>query len=92
VVVPFPITLSNRGLIIFLAAKHHLPAIYPFRYFANEGGLMSYGSDQIDEWRGAATSRDAPACRLRRQLSSIAAVVVAPEKRPRQPGAAPKSP
>jgi putative tryptophan/tyrosine transport system substrate-binding protein len=58
VVVPFPITLSNRGLIIFLAAKHHLPAIYPFRYFANEGGLMSYGSDQIDEWRGAATYVD----------------------------------
>jgi putative tryptophan/tyrosine transport system substrate-binding protein len=58
VVVPFPITLSNRGLIIFLVAKHHLPAIYPFRYFANEGGLMSYGSDQIDEWRGAATYVD----------------------------------
>src|ERR1700680_3125919 len=33
--------------IIVLAAGHHLPAIYPFRYFATEGGLLSYGTDQI---------------------------------------------
>jgi ABC-type uncharacterized transport system substrate-binding protein len=31
-----------------------LPAIYPFRYFAGTGGLMSYGLDQIEQWRGAA--------------------------------------
>jgi hypothetical protein len=37
-----------------LAAGHHLPAIYPYRYFAAEGGLLSYGPDQMDQWRGAA--------------------------------------
>jgi putative ABC transport system substrate-binding protein len=51
---PDPILVANRGLIIELAARHRLPAVYPFRYFATEGGLMSYGIDQIDQWRGAA--------------------------------------
>jgi putative ABC transport system substrate-binding protein len=41
-----------------LAARHRLPAVYPFRYFATEGGLMSYGPDQIEQWRGAATYVD----------------------------------
>jgi len=35
-----------------------LPAIYPFRYFAVDGGLMSYGFDQVEQWRGAATYVD----------------------------------
>ena len=50
--------MANRASIITLAARHRLPAIYPFRYFATEGGLMSYGADQIDQWRGAATYVD----------------------------------
>jgi putative ABC transport system substrate-binding protein len=37
---------------------HRLPAIYPYRYFATDGGLMSYGPDQIDQWRGAASYVD----------------------------------
>ena len=41
-----------------LAARYRLPAIYPFRIFATEGGLLSYGFDQIDLWRGAATYVD----------------------------------
>src|SRR5215470_14061742 len=53
-----PNFVANRGLIILLAARHRLPAVYPFRYFATEGGLMSYGPDQIDQWRGAATYVD----------------------------------
>jgi putative ABC transport system substrate-binding protein len=57
-VMPHPYTIANRASIIVLAAGHHLPAIYPFRYFATEGGLMSYGPDQIDQWRGAATYVD----------------------------------
>ena len=36
------------------AAKNHLPAIYPYRYFAADGGLMSYGPDTIDQYRRAA--------------------------------------
>jgi ABC-type uncharacterized transport system substrate-binding protein len=41
-----------------VAARHRLPAVYPFRYFATEGGVMSYGPDQIEQWRGAATYVD----------------------------------
>ena len=58
IVMPHPNTIANRGSIIILAARHRLPAVYPFRYFATEGGLMSYGPDQIDQWRGAATYVD----------------------------------
>jgi putative tryptophan/tyrosine transport system substrate-binding protein len=58
IVMPHPYTLGNRGSIIILAARYRLPAIYPFRFFATEGGLLSYGPDQIDQWRGAATYVD----------------------------------
>jgi putative tryptophan/tyrosine transport system substrate-binding protein len=54
IVAPQSIVPVNRDLIIELAARHRLPAIYPFRYFATAGGLMSYGIDQIEQWRGAA--------------------------------------
>ena len=49
-----PLTAVHRDLIISLAAKHHLPAVYPFRYYAIAGGLMSYGADPIDQYRRAA--------------------------------------
>jgi putative tryptophan/tyrosine transport system substrate-binding protein len=58
IVAPHPNTVANRGYILTLAARHRLPAIYPLRYFAAEGGLISYGPDQIDQWRGAATYVD----------------------------------
>jgi putative ABC transport system substrate-binding protein len=58
IVVAHPYTVANRASIIILAARYRLPAIYQFRYFAAEGGLMSYGPDQIDQWRGAATYVD----------------------------------
>ena len=58
IVLPHRYTLANRGSIIILAAGHRLPAVYPFRYFATEGGLLAYGPDQIDQWRGAATYVD----------------------------------
>jgi ABC transporter substrate binding protein len=45
---------QNRDLIIVLTARHRLPAIYPFRYFAVDGGLISYGIDPVEQWRGAA--------------------------------------
>ena len=54
IVLPHPILTQNRDLIIVLAARHRLPAIYPFRYFATNGGLVSYGIDPIEQWRGAA--------------------------------------
>jgi putative ABC transport system substrate-binding protein len=45
----------DRRTVIMLAARYRLPAIYPLRYFvADEGGLMSYGPDQVEMWRLAA--------------------------------------
>ena len=39
----------HRDLIIALAARYRLPAVYPLRYFVAAGGLISYGPDQIDQ-------------------------------------------
>jgi hypothetical protein len=44
----------HRELIITLAARHQLPAVYPFRYFVTGGGLISYGPDNIEPFRRAA--------------------------------------
>jgi putative ABC transport system substrate-binding protein len=40
-----------RGLIIDLAVRNRLPAVYPFRYFVVEGGLISYGADRVGQYR-----------------------------------------
>jgi ABC-type uncharacterized transport system substrate-binding protein len=45
---------NHPGPLAALAARHKLPAVYPFRYFANAGGLISYGPDQLDEYHRAA--------------------------------------
>jgi putative ABC transport system substrate-binding protein len=57
-VLPDVSTTNYRDLIIALAARHRLPAVYPFRYFAASGGLMSYGSDLADVYRRAASYVD----------------------------------
>jgi len=44
----------QRELIVVLAARYKLPAIYPFRYLVRNGGLMSYGTDLADQFRLAA--------------------------------------
>ena len=44
-------TQNNRDLIISLAARHRLPTIYPYRYWVGDGGLVSYGIDQVDLFR-----------------------------------------
>jgi putative ABC transport system substrate-binding protein len=54
IVMPDAFTTVHRQLIILLAARHGLPAIYPYRYQAVEGGLMSYGVDTVDLLRRAA--------------------------------------
>jgi putative ABC transport system substrate-binding protein len=48
------LTILHRDLISTLAARHRLPAIYPFRYFVTAGGLVSYGPDLNDQFRRAA--------------------------------------
>ena len=47
-------TIIHRVLIITLAAKHELPAVYPYRFFVAGGGLISYGPDPRDQFRLAA--------------------------------------
>jgi putative ABC transport system substrate-binding protein len=53
VVMPDNFTTVHRKLIVALAARHRIPAIYPYRYFAEEGGLLSYGVDVMDLFRRA---------------------------------------
>jgi putative ABC transport system substrate-binding protein len=43
----------RRDLIIRLASRHKLPAVYPVRYYAKDGGLISYGPDTLDPVRRA---------------------------------------
>jgi len=45
---------NHPDVITTLAARYKLPAVYPFRYFVNAGGLMSYGSDLVSQFRSAA--------------------------------------
>jgi putative ABC transport system substrate-binding protein len=45
--------LDYRNLIISLASRHFLPNVYPFRYYAANGGLASYGPDPIDPFKHA---------------------------------------
>ena len=45
---------NHPELIAALAARHKLPAVYPFSYFISAGGLMSYGPEALSEYRGAA--------------------------------------
>ena len=58
IVLPSPITVANRGLIIALMARHRLPAVYEFPVFAREGGLISYGIDVVAQFRQAASYVD----------------------------------
>ena len=52
------LAIGHRDLIISLAARHRLPAVYPFRIYVTGGGLISYGPDQIDSHRRAASYVD----------------------------------
>ena len=49
-----PITIAHRRLIIALADRYRLPAVYPYRYFVTDGGLISYGPHFADQYRQAA--------------------------------------
>jgi putative tryptophan/tyrosine transport system substrate-binding protein len=54
IVMASAVTNAHRRLVIELAARHRLPAIYDFRYFVAAGGLASYGHDPADQYRQAA--------------------------------------
>jgi putative tryptophan/tyrosine transport system substrate-binding protein len=54
VVTASPEASRHRGLIVTLTARHRLPAVYPYRSFVIDGGLVSYGPDMVDQYRRAA--------------------------------------
>jgi putative ABC transport system substrate-binding protein len=58
VVVPDPFTVAHRAPIILAVARNNVPALYWQSDFARDGGLLSYGVDQVDPWRRAATYVD----------------------------------
>jgi putative ABC transport system substrate-binding protein len=49
---------AHRDLFITLAARHRLPAVYPFAYYVNAGGLLCYGPDSVDQYHRAASYVD----------------------------------
>ena len=55
---PYITTTNQRSLIIALAARYRLPAIYPYRFFVADGGLVSYGVDLVDLFRRSASYID----------------------------------
>jgi putative ABC transport system substrate-binding protein len=54
IVLPSPLSIVQRELIITLAARHRLPAVYGLRFFVADGGLISYGPDSVEPYRRAA--------------------------------------
>jgi len=58
VVMPGPFTVAHRASIILAAARNNVPAVYYTSAFARDGGLLSYGVDQVDSFRRAATYVD----------------------------------
>ena len=55
---PNATTTANRDLIVALAARHRLPAVYAWRQFVTAGGLLSYGTDFVDQFRQGASYVD----------------------------------
>jgi putative ABC transport system substrate-binding protein len=81
-------TVVHRDLIIKLAAKYELPAVYYERYYVAVGGLMSYGPDFIDQFRSAAgyvdrilKGENQLICRCRYRLSTSWQSIVRPPRR-----------
>jgi putative tryptophan/tyrosine transport system substrate-binding protein len=54
IVLPDATTVGHRELIVALAARHRVPAIYAFRDIVVDGGLISYGIDVVEQYRQAA--------------------------------------
>jgi ABC-type uncharacterized transport system substrate-binding protein len=58
IVLPEPFTSIHYQTITALAARHRLPAVYPYRFFAASGGLLSYGIDLLNQYRQAGAYAD----------------------------------
>jgi putative ABC transport system substrate-binding protein len=53
-----PLILSQRSRIVRFAVKHRIPAMYGFREFVSDGGLLSYGPNLMEMFRRSATYAD----------------------------------
>ena len=58
IVTPSPLTATKRDVLINVADKVKLPAVYPFRFYVESGGLVSYGIEQLETVREAASYVD----------------------------------
>jgi putative ABC transport system substrate-binding protein len=58
VVMPDVFTIAHRASIILAAARNNVPAVYVLSDFVRDGGLLSYGANQVDNWRRAASYVD----------------------------------
>ena len=58
VVMPDAFTIGHHADITSLVARYRVPTVYPFRIFAEVGGLLSYGSSALDEFRRAGSYAD----------------------------------
>jgi putative tryptophan/tyrosine transport system substrate-binding protein len=58
ILMPDAFTLDHGEEVTLLAARYRLPAVYPFRFIAELGGLLSYGNNRLDNFRSAATYAD----------------------------------
>jgi putative tryptophan/tyrosine transport system substrate-binding protein len=58
IIAPNVVNFANSDLIVALAARYRMPAIYPFAFYAKQGGLISYGFDAADQFRQGAVYVD----------------------------------
>ena len=58
IMAPAPATFDNRDLVISLAERLRLPAVYPYRFFIKSGGLVSYGFEGLEQFQQAASYVD----------------------------------
>jgi putative ABC transport system substrate-binding protein len=75
-VIPEAFTVSHSAAIVAAANRSRLPAIYPWRVFASQGGLVSYGIDIVEDFRAAANYVD----RIRKGVKPGDLPVQAPTK------------
>ena len=88
IVTPSALTTRYRDLIVTLASRHKLPAVYANRYFVSGGGLIFYGPDFLDQYRRAAgyvdtssRARSRRTCRYRRRPSTSWSSTSRPRRR-----------
>jgi putative ABC transport system substrate-binding protein len=58
IIMPDSFLIAHRAAVTSLAARHRIPAVYPYRHFTEVGGLLSYGNDQLDNYQRAASYAD----------------------------------